>query len=855
MLVRDNLKKRDSELHSRLEYVESKAKPLLEYVHGGTNLMFTTHGHSHILRVEKNYDWLLSSTDINSFESVELFLLLCCTFFHDAMMIPRSTASKVEARANHAAAARRFLTSNADGIGLDVAEADAISEIILGHSVQDFNRIQNDMAVGATLIQIRKLSACLCMADICHADISRAPRIVFKHLEMDERSAYHWKRHMQISGITRNTNKIRMDALYYSDDGLSAVQQYKDEIEKQLSIVKPYFDTILSPINNVELVTRKLNSEMDVELQFHANTPAILNILIEGVYNREDVFIRELVQNSLDACHLRTAQSMRRSEKYVPQIVITLLSEYGKLKGVRIDDNGIGIDISDIQETLLWIGNTISTREDINDLLNETTQKKLIATFGIGLLSCFKSADNIIIRSAKENKEPVELTLRNINDKIKPLKSNDTSIGSTFIIIVNRNLAVISEMISSLNYYFRMVRQVPLSLLKLEWDDKTAAYTRENIFLISSSEAEIIKHECLDDIESDFISHKIAGDDYSAWLSVPKDNDFKEGRVLILNEGIFVSLDNTSEWLPEYLIFCNGIINFSSRSIDLPVSRDRVVNNEKCKRKKEDIAIRALSFVDEIIKLSGLCNKDADKAVMVLLYLYTVASAENKQRLLKHFDKYNVISYKNKRNTTLHQIIEQLVQSKKDTIYIEYKSGQWVTELAKLDDKQLYHKPDDEVTLQAALLHQTTNIVISAKEAKQIAEYRIKEVDLLMDYFKIKNIKAIDLNVDNEIEGTVRSKNIPAKVRNRIGYSVKFVEIDGLPNKMGWQVGAETWINVSNPKMGRIYQKLLEDETKPLKIIMVDCLIDILAFRLEEGVDKIIEMIFFENISHRGGKK
>jgi hypothetical protein len=97
---------------------------------------------------------------------------------------------------------------NRDRLSLSMNEADAISRIIRGHGVASFDEIDEFIVLGDQKVNIRKLAACLSLADICHADESRAPSIVFGHLAMDEESAFHWRRHMQISGITRDQDVL-----------------------------------------------------------------------------------------------------------------------------------------------------------------------------------------------------------------------------------------------------------------------------------------------------------------------------------------------------------------------------------------------------------------------------------------------------------------------------------------------------------------------------------------------------------------------------------------------------------------------------------------------------------------------
>jgi molecular chaperone HtpG len=235
-----------------------------------------------------------------------------------------------------------------------------------GHGVDDLETIHNEVVLGSQIVDPRKLAACLSLADIAHADSSRAPEIVFRHLELDEDSAYHWKRHMQISGITRKSDSILMSALTFSDEGDRAVEEYRAAIETQLSVIKPYFDTVLQPIENVELSIKRLDSPLDQTLRFQTNTPGILKVLIEGVYDREDVFVRELVQNSLDACLVRRLKLERRNEPFDPKILLTFLSSGKRVRSFRIDDNGIGMDLNDLRDTVLWIGSSISINQSFS---------------------------------------------------------------------------------------------------------------------------------------------------------------------------------------------------------------------------------------------------------------------------------------------------------------------------------------------------------------------------------------------------------------------------------------------------------------------------------------------------------
>jgi hypothetical protein len=839
--VRQRIQELSNEYYARIQVIETKAHQFLEYSQGGSHITFTPHGLSHISTVERNYDWLIPDSDLRKFNASELFCLICATFFHDALMIPKRLGDETSARENHIQRAHDFLLRHRDLLGLSIHEGDAISQVIRGHGVYDLEDLPARVVLGNEVVDLRKLGACLSLADLCHADASRAPEIVFRHLELEEDSAFHWRRHVQISGITREEDTILMSALTFSEQGEVAVEEYKQAIEQQLEIVRPYFYTLLKPIKRVELEQRRLESPLDQTLQFHANTPEILRILIEGVYDREDVFIRELVQDSLDSCLVRRAKQLRRNIAYDPQILITVYENYatGQPKAIRIDDNGFGMDISDVQDTVLWIGNSISSKSDIVNLLQQTLGKNLIATFGIGLLSCFKISNNIAIRTQKENETPLQFNLTGVSDNINPEKSFDTCVGTTIIVDLLEDKAKSFNFYESIHHYFRQVIQVGIKTLELEWDPNMLSISREDIFKIALTEASSIQpYEYFD--EDGYRGFELHGEDFSGaiWISAP---DMKsivkyDGTVDVLNEGVFVTNEPAEDWLPIHMSFCEAIFNFSSGVISLPAGRDRVIRDEKFRSIKQRIIDKSYGLIESFVKQTH--NKDAkerDFAAVVLSYMYQAADKDSRDRILKRLDDYRVRRYKREDRLSLSEL------SAAENVYIQYTQGRFVSDLGEIDGKKLFHKGDDFVELQAAMLAQENQTVISA--SREDSEDPILEANLIKAYLASTNCTITDLVTTNVLEGKHRSKPVPSVVRQEVGSVVKFVEVTGLPNKKAWKVGNEVWINLANPSMKGIYKELQTFPSEPSKVALVSILFNILSYRFEEAIQDLASLI------------
>ena len=141
------------------------------------------------------------------------------TLIHDVLMIPRRSGDEQRARETHAADALQFLMPRLALLNLTRHEAIQIADIVRAHGLTDFAELPTSVALGSDVVDVRKLGACFPMADICHADESRAPQIVYDYLTLDPESESHWRRHLSIGGIARINDELLISAYAFSPDG------------------------------------------------------------------------------------------------------------------------------------------------------------------------------------------------------------------------------------------------------------------------------------------------------------------------------------------------------------------------------------------------------------------------------------------------------------------------------------------------------------------------------------------------------------------------------------------------------------------------------------------------------------
>jgi molecular chaperone HtpG len=119
----------------------------------------------------------------------------------------------------------------------------------------------------------------------------------------------------------------------------------------------------------------------------------MIDLLSNHLYSTPQVFVRELIQNAVDAITAR----QKVEPTHQGQIGLELFTSDNTLPTLYIEDNGIGLTEQEVHHFLAQIGQTSKNKEDNQDF---------IGRFGVGLLSCFIVSDEIVLltRSRKEPK-------------------------------------------------------------------------------------------------------------------------------------------------------------------------------------------------------------------------------------------------------------------------------------------------------------------------------------------------------------------------------------------------------------------------------------------------------------------
>ena len=196
-------------------------------------------------------------------------------------------------------------------------------------------------------------------------------------------------------------------------------EKYSNDTLLEYSIRK-----ISSPvIDNVEIFKCKYNTE-PVNMNF--DLYSIQELLSSELYgNNCNYAIRELIQNAIDACIVRT---------YIDNDYSPLINVYLNDESFIIEDNGIGMDMNDIINIFLYKGRKNKDKLIINE--NKILQN---GHFGIGFLSAFMLTNDITITTRKAGEQ---LGYKfHLSKELKPLEINsiECNIGTKISMPLKRN--------------------------------------------------------------------------------------------------------------------------------------------------------------------------------------------------------------------------------------------------------------------------------------------------------------------------------------------------------------------------------------------------------------------------------
>lgn len=260
--------------------------------------------------------------------------------------------------------------------------------------------------------------------DLLDFDDTRAPRVLYSYVRCSEESLKEWDKHQTSAGF-RYSPSPSSDELPYkaccTNPGIEhAIRDFLDWVDEELgNCLKLRKRCRAQWQQNFPFPRAVLRKEiesdgyMSGDFCLTMDQTQILKLLSgENLYDDRGVFVRELLQNAIDATLLRG----KMEADFIPENARIDLWEWNDKEGniwFRIDDQGTGMTLGMLQRYFLKVGNSYyNSQELVRDLRDHGQNEDFhgISRFGIGFLSCFFCGDyaevsTLYIDSEKNRRE------------------------------------------------------------------------------------------------------------------------------------------------------------------------------------------------------------------------------------------------------------------------------------------------------------------------------------------------------------------------------------------------------------------------------------------------------------------
>ncbi|NMM62584.1 HSP90 family protein [Clostridium sp. P21] len=379
---------------------------------------------------------------------------------------------------------------------------------------------------------------------------------------------------------------------------------------------------------------------------FQVNLEGIISLLSENLYKDKNVFLREILQNAVDAITAR--KNISDDEKDI--INFELFEDT-----LVVEDNGIGLSKDDIENFLSVIGQSSKRKEILKG--------DFIGRFGIGLLSCFIVCDEITIITKKFNSKEVFKWVGK-SDGTYEMKKLDIKIsfGSKVYLKAKEgasNFFMPEYVYKTLNHYGAFL---PYPIL-LTYKDEVKIINKNAQLLLEANHnfniwkglgKEIYNENFLDCIH---ITSKTANINGAAYI-LPRNTSLVskvKGKIYV--KGMFIS-DQCDKIMPTWAFFTRPLIN--AQNLRLTASREDFYEDNELELVRKEIAECFKSYfmqlsknnpkkLEDIINIHHnslkLMSVEEDDLYKIMINYFKFSTTMGKMTLFDIYKEYKVIKY------------------------------------------------------------------------------------------------------------------------------------------------------------------------------------------------------------------
>jgi molecular chaperone HtpG len=324
------------------------------------------------------------------------------------------------------------------------------------------------------------------------------------------------------------------------------------------------------------------------DLRFKVNLEGMISLLSNHLYSSPEVYVRELLQNAVDAITAR-----KKVDKTFEGEVHFEIYEAGSDNPptIVIEDNGIGLTEDEVHQFLSVIGQS-SKKEDIISYQND-----FIGQFGIGLLSCFIVSDEILLitQSIKGSKSIEWKGRCDGTYSVRELESSNLP-GTKIYLRCKPGCEDFFQisMLKDLLIHYGCFLPYPVYLSDIKTkirinDQKPFSFERDKIQLEDREKVLDYGYKVFDEQFLDYIPLVSQVGDITgfAYIIAHKMNPSVKRKHRVYLKNMFLS-DNVENLLPDWAFFAKCVVNI--KDLQPTASREELYEDKKLKEAQKELS-------------------------------------------------------------------------------------------------------------------------------------------------------------------------------------------------------------------------------------------------------------------------
>ena len=560
-------------------------------------------------------------------------------------------------------------------------------------------------------------------------------------------------------------------------------------------------------------------------LNFQAEVSKLLHLVANSLYSEREIFLRELISNSADACEKLRYQSLSKKNLLDNDKDFKInIRVSKKRKIIEVEDNGIGMSRQDLIENLGTIARS-GTSKFIEAMKNKKEADiSAIGQFGVGFYSSYMVADSVEASSKDAEKKEANLWISNGKENYTIEKINKDKRGTSITLNIKKDSEEFldSFRLRSIITKYSNYIPFPIYLKDIDSKDKEEKINEGNpLWLKNKKDIKVEDYkQFYNNISFNFdeplkiIHYNAEGViNYKALLYVPTNqpmdlfNSDRKNKIKLYVQKVFIT-DECDEIIPSWLRFIPGIID--SQDISLNISREMLQNNPIIEKIKKGITNKILN------EFSTLAIKEKLK----YLSFWKNFGAVIKEGLYEFNDHHSKIlpllrfeNSTNENSISLEDYVGKMLKNQKEIYYF-----------ANTDKEHIKNSPQLEVFLDKKIpvLFMTDAVdefwlqnvgKYKDLEFKSISKGKIDLSKIVGEKKKENKNKTLDSKINNNINDLV---NV---LKNELKENIVNVIIsDRLTKSPVLMVADESGMDINMEKLMKLHNQKTPESKKILEL-------------------------------------